>query len=485
MAIAKVVLNDNTFLDLTQDTVDTEKLQEDIVAYGADGLSVTGTMNLDSTVENQIVSKTLVNYTNSNISSLASFAFLGQASLENVNIGKISSIPEYSFYGNTSLTSIFDTSEITSIGNYSFYNCSSLSSISFPSVTTLGTYAFQNCVSLGALDSNNFPSVTTIGTYDFNGCTGLETVDLSNVTSVASYAFNGCTGLTSVNLPNATSVASYTFLNCSNLSSAILPNITTIQTSTFSACYKLANIETSKLTSIGGNGLYRCDALPGYSYPKLTSVGGSAFYGCRGGGIWTFPKVSSLGTNAFRQVAATTMDLGPKLSNLPDYTFYQPNYGGYITNLILRRFQSIVTAAHTRALEKINRAASYVYVPQDLIASYKAATNWSSQKCTFVALEGSQYEHYLADGNPVPHLVVRTLTNVTSSNTGDWSTYLEAYSTTLTANEGYEMTSVTVIMDNVDVTSSVYDSSTGEINIDSTLGNIVITAVAEAPAVEE
>lgn len=85
----------------------------------------------------------------------------------------------------------------------------------------------------------------------------------------------------------------------------------------------------------------------------------------------------------------------------------------------------------------------------------------------------------------VRHSITYSLTNVTStSNTAtvEDSTY---YSTTLTADSGYDMASVTVTMGGTDVTSDVYSSSTGDILITSVTGDVVITAVAEAPTTLE
>ena len=54
-----------------------------------------------------------------------------------------------------------------------------------------------------------------------------------------------------------------------------------------------------------------------------------------------------------------------------------------------------------------------------------------------------------------------------------------SFSHLLTASEGYSITSVTITMGNVDITSTAYNSSTGQITIASVTGDVVITAVAE------
>lgn len=55
-----------------------------------------------------------------------------------------------------------------------------------------------------------------------------------------------------------------------------------------------------------------------------------------------------------------------------------------------------------------------------------------------------------------------------------------SFSHLLTANTGYSITSVTITMGNVDITSTAYNSSTGQITIASVTGDVVITVVAAA-----
>lgn len=72
--------------------------------------------------------------------------------------------------------------------------------------------------------------------------------------------------------------------------------------------------------------------------------------------------------------------------------------------------------------------------------------------------------------------VIQNLNNVTSSNTSANAKEGDSFSTTLTANSGYELGDVVVTMGGLDVTSSAY--SNGVVSISSVTGNIVITATA-------
>ena len=81
-------------------------------------------------------------------------------------------------------------------------------------------------------------------------------------------------------------------------------------------------------------------------------------------------------------------------------------------------------------------------------------------------------------GEGTIYSVTQTLTNVTSSNTATTIEDGSAYSTTLTADSGYAMSTVSVYMGGVNITATAYDASTGEVSIGSVSGNVSITATA-------
>ena len=74
------------------------------------------------------------------------------------------------------------------------------------------------------------------------------------------------------------------------------------------------------------------------------------------------------------------------------------------------------------------------------------------------------------------YTITNNLTNITNSNLTTNIAEGNSYSATLTADTGYEISSITIKMGDTDITSSSY--SNGAINISSVNGNIVITAVA-------
>ena len=82
----------------------------------------------------------------------------------------------------------------------------------------------------------------------------------------------------------------------------------------------------------------------------------------------------------------------------------------------------------------------------------------------------------------VYYTVTNNLTNCTNSNSDTQAVGGQAYTATITANDGYELSSVAVTMGGTDITSSAV--SDGVINIASVTGNIVITASATETKVE-
>lgn len=74
--------------------------------------------------------------------------------------------------------------------------------------------------------------------------------------------------------------------------------------------------------------------------------------------------------------------------------------------------------------------------------------------------------------------VRQMLSHVESSNTNTVVDAEAEFETTITAETGYTIASVIVIMGGEDVTSDVYTSATGEISIASVTGEVIITATA-------
>ena len=81
-------------------------------------------------------------------------------------------------------------------------------------------------------------------------------------------------------------------------------------------------------------------------------------------------------------------------------------------------------------------------------------------------------------GETTQHTISNSLSNATTSNNAALINANTSYSTTITPNNGYTLSTVRVTMGGTDITNSVY--SNGVITISNVTGNIVITAIATA-----
>lgn len=94
-----------------------------------------------------------------------------------------------------------------------------------------------------------------------------------------------------------------------------------------------------------------------------------------------------------------------------------------------------------------------------------------------VSTEYSQLEA-IVKSDTVVYTITSNLTNVSSNNSATSGEKNSFYICTLTADEGYSIDSVTVVMGGSDITSTAYNNETGEITISKLTGNLVITASA-------
>ena len=193
--------------------------------------------------------------------------------------------------------------------------------------------------------------IEIVKTFAFHYCSALTSVSLPLATSIGDSAFRDCSKLTSVSLPSATSIGSIAFSSCSALTSVSLPSATSIGNSTFDSCYKLTSISFPLATSIGGSALRNCSALTSVSLPSATSIGDSAFRICSALTSVSLPSATSIGNNALRSCSAlTTLYIGTESD----------------------------TVCTLSNIDAIPSNVTDIYVPVDLLDSYKTATNWSS-----------------------------------------------------------------------------------------------------------
>lgn len=187
------------------------------------------------------------------------------------------------------------------------------------------------------------------------------------VTSVKDYAFAECANLTSISLPNCTSVSAYAFRTCEALESANLPNCVSFVKARdrggwyFAEAVKLKTINIPNLITIqdGTRAFAGCVSLEEFNAPNLTSIGSTStmFSQCTKVMKISFPKLggTTINANTFNICyALKTLILGGSefcpLDNINAFSKAGQNVEGGFK----------------------------VYVPDNLVDTYKTATNWSN-----------------------------------------------------------------------------------------------------------
>ena len=123
------------------------------------------------------------------------------------------------------------------------------------------------------------------------------------------------------------------FRNYDSLAIADFPNVTSTGVNVFYACYALHTVNLPSLISISSNMFAYSSLLKRLDFPSVESISGGAFSGC-----------------------------------------------ARLVTLILRKADAVCTLANVSAFSgtPIAKSTGFVYVPDNLVEQYKAATNWST-----------------------------------------------------------------------------------------------------------
>lgn len=177
------------------------------------------------------------------------------------------------------------------------------------------------------------------------------------------YAFYENKTIASVSFPNVTTVNStgYQFQNASALQSANFGALTTAGQYMFSGCQALKSVNVSQVTGLPSS------MLAGAPIPKLT-----------------LNNVSTFGYSVVGGFGALEVDISGSLSSIGNNML---NYSYNLASLILRR-ETMVSLSSSTSLEGTSIAAAngWIYVPDSLVNTYKANTNWSAYANQIVPL---------------------------------------------------------------------------------------------------
>ncbi len=186
-----------------------------------------------------------------------------------------------------------------------------------------------------------------------------------------------------------TTVGACAFLGCQALTAIDLPNVTQVNRNAFESCVRLSTINLPKVTALD-RGVFTNSAIQQANFPLVTTIGDNCFYAAKHLISANLPLVTSLPIDSFRLSTIQTADFAA-ITNINRTAFTDCTS---LETLIIRTPSICVISDISIALRgsKIAASTGYIYVPDNLVDSYKAATNWvalANQIKPISALEAS------------------------------------------------------------------------------------------------
>ncbi len=316
--------------------------------------------------------------------------------------GTIETVMPYAFAYSTTLKTL-SLPKATSLGANMIIG-TTVTSISADSLLEVGASAFKG---LTSLETFNGAKVTKVGDSAFDGCTALVNVTLPLVTEVGASAFNK-TGITngSLALAKLTSIGNNAFASCKSITGDVdISAATTLGTGIFSSCSEITSVKlNSAITAIPNNMFSYCSKLVNVTGATITEIGNSAFSSCAKIEI-DLSKVTKVGQMAFRSSGLTELKLDSVVT-IDQYAFdsckltkvyigenctsiggnaFTPSSGKATYELTIKA--PVPPTLGSNALHKMFQWGGKIYVPANLVETYKKATGWKDDAATIFAIE--------------------------------------------------------------------------------------------------
>ena len=253
------------------------------------------------------------------------------------------------------------------------------------------------------LISVNLPdTVTTIGQCAFRGCSNLEHINLENITEFQSKSLNDCRKLIEFNAPNLITIPSDVFfqghIETYALKYIYLPKVTNIPAGCFrNLNYKgfpdLIYADIHSATVIGSSAFQEDWSLSEVNFcDNLESIGSYAFVDTNVTGELDFAFLTSIGEGAFENTKIS------KVKNLGSIASLPNAFGGCSKLTFLRIPDTVTSLSYTIVYGTYDSdvtviceamtpptygwqalgGATVVYVPDNSVDTYKAASGWSA-----------------------------------------------------------------------------------------------------------
>ena len=321
------------------------------------------------------------------VTSIGASAFQDCVNLQSIVIPEgVTSIGASAFRGCSSLQSIAIPASVTSIGDFAFQGCINLQRIVIPaSVISVGKSAFQNCINLR--DVKILGGLTSILDNAFYGCYTLQGINIpEGVTSIGASAFQGCSSLQSIAIPaSVTSIGANAFKGCSNAVFSVNVNNFAPTAGVFMGCRRLT-----------GNINIIADEIPhdAFAFTGITSLfckankttrttGGGAFYSCEELTRVELTDIKEIGSFTFNACTALPLAIiGDTVTKIDSSAF--------LNCITLARLVVKAATPPILASNALNGCGNLtaIYVPDEAVEAYKAATNWIGYAAKIQPLSG-------------------------------------------------------------------------------------------------
>lgn len=231
-----------------------------------------------------------------------------------------------------------------------------ITSFSNSALSEVRSGLFMSCTKLSNV---SLPNCTRVRPYAFYGCTSLTNASFPKCTSIDNDAFELCSRITNISFPECDIVYNAAFARCSSLTEVSLPKCSVVYTSGFASCVKMTYVNLPVCTSLQNYAFNTCSILTDVSVPALQILNNSAFSNCYSLATISLPAATTISAGVFVKCynLKSLYLMGSSLCALKNSNaFTSTPIGGYSTS-----------------------AGTYgsIYVPASMLASYKAATNWT------------------------------------------------------------------------------------------------------------
>ena len=205
-------------------------------------------------------------------------------------------------------------------------------------------------------------AVTSLRSYAIYNNPAIKSISLPSVKSAGDYAFGYCTNLESVQINDMADAGSHLFTECNKLNSLSIDSLTTIKANTFERCHSLNDIDLTNVTRI------------------LSDV-----FAYSGVGQLILPSIETFNSYVSRNSRISIVDIGLNFNNFTSYSFSN-SYS--LCHLIIRSTTMInLNSTNVFNNTPISQGIGWIYVPSNLVDTYKSATNWSQFSSQIVSID--------------------------------------------------------------------------------------------------